>query len=177
MIERASLFGTPLPIKEQRIVLATLAYHIHDLMVDRVKEYEQNLDSTTSDAISDDTPAKLFYESKTSLLQYGGFALHSMIKKRKKATCSTNHDALSKSECQFLESLKSREEETELIPSAIHHLQQGGLTPRFLPLLREVLSKTVSLVNEKTCQDLGKNMLVWTKKRNHQCINNGNIAI
>ena len=81
-----------------------------------------------------------------------------MIKKRKKATGSTtsaNHDALSKSECQFLESLKSKEEETELIPSAIHHLQQGGLTiitPRFIPLLREVLSKTSSLVNEKTCK-------------------------
>ena len=170
VVERASLFGAPLPIREQRIVLATLAYHIHDLMVDRVKEYKQNLDSTTSDAITDDTPAKVFYESKTSLLRYGGFALHSMIKKRKKATgstTSTNHDTLSKSERQFLESLKSKEEETELIPSAIHHLQQGGLTiitPRFIPFLREVLSKTASLVNEKTCKDLGKNMLLWAKE-------------
>ena len=172
VVERANLFGAPLPIKEQRIVLATLTYQIHDLMVDRVKEYKQNLDSTTSDAIADDTPAKLFYESKTSLLRYGGFALHSMIKKRKKATGSTtsaNHDALSKSERQFLESLimKSKEEETELIPSAIHHLQQGGLTiitPRFIPLLREVLSKPASLVNEKTCKDLGKNMLLWAKE-------------
>ena len=84
-----------------------------------------------------------------------------MIKKRKlqalQPTTSANQYALSKDERQFLESLKSKEKETELIPSATHHLQQSGLTiitPRFLPSLHEVLSKTASL---KTCKDLGKN--------------------
>ena len=57
VVERASLFGAPLPIKEQRIVLATLACHIHDLMVDRVKKYKHSMDGTTSDTVSDDTPA------------------------------------------------------------------------------------------------------------------------
>lgn len=129
VVEHASLFGATLLIKEQRVVLATLAYHIHDLMVDRVKEYKHSMDSTTSDTISDDNPATSFYESKTSLLWYGGFALHSMIKKRKRdagSTASTN--ALTRSECQFLESVKSKEDERELTSSAIHHLQQGGLT-------------------------------------------------
>ena len=68
----------------------------------------------------------------------------------------------------FWESLKSKEDERELIPSAIHHLQQGGLiiiTPRMLPLLREVLAKTASLVNEQTCKDTGKNMLQLAKKK------------
>ena len=103
VVERASLFGAPLPIKEQRIVLATLAYHIHDLMVDRVKKYKHSMDGTTSDTVSDDTPATSFYESKTSLLRYGGFALHSMIKKRKKAASSiSSADTLTRSECQFL---------------------------------------------------------------------------
>ena len=50
-----------------------------------------------------------------------------------------------------------------LQPYTIHHLQQGLIiiTPRFLPLLREVLAKTASLVNEKTC---GKNMLLQAKE-------------
>lgn len=125
-----------------------------------LKSIKQGMDCTTSD---DDTTAKSFYESKTSLLRYGGFALYSMIEKRKKAAAST----ISRSEHKFLESLKSKEDERELIPSAIHHLQQGGLTiitPRLLPLLREVLAKTASLINEKTCKDLGKNMLLWAKK-------------
>lgn len=117
-------------------------------MVDRVKEYKHSIDGTASDAVSDDTPATLFYESKTSLLRYGGFALHSMIKKRKKAAGSTTSaNALTRSECQLLESLKSKEDERELISSAIHHLQQGSLTiitPRMLPLLREVLAKNCS---------------------------------
>lgn len=47
------------------------------------------MDRTTSNAVSYDASAKSFYESKTSLLQYGEFALHSMIKKRKNAAGST----------------------------------------------------------------------------------------
>ena len=79
-----------------------------------------------------------------------------MIKKRKKEAT-----ALAKSELRILESLKATLDESDDIPSAIHHitshhitshhLQQGGLhtiTPRIIPLLRAVVDKMASLVNE-----------------------------
>ena len=165
VVERANMFSAHIPANEQRIVLATLAFHIHDLVVDQVKEYKRSIDTTASDKVrSDDTPVATFYESSTSLLRYGGFALHAMIKKRKKEV-STLKSHL-KSECQLLESMKAKEDEHEQIPSAIHHLQQGGLTivtPKMLPLLHEVLRKTASLVNETSCKEYGKNMLQVAK--------------
>ena len=159
------MFSAHIPANEQKIVLATLAFHIHDLMVDQVKEYKRSIDTTASDKVrSDDTPVATFYESSTSLLRYGGFALPAMIKKRKKEVSTVKSHL--KSECQLLESMKAKEDEHEQIPSAIHHLQQGGLTivsPKMLPLLREVLRKTASLVNETSCKEYGKNMLQVAK--------------
>ena len=52
------------------------------------------------------------------------------------------------------------------MPSAMHHLQQGGLhiiTPSILPLLQAVVDKTASLVNEQSCKDHGKEMLKVTE--------------
>ena len=70
------------------------------------------------------------------------------IKKRKKATGSTTTvNSLSKSERQFLESKEEDRADTfSYTPSTArwshyHH-------PRFLPLMREVLTETASLVNE-----------------------------
>ena len=146
-------------VTDQRIIVSTLAYHIHDLMVDRVKAYKQSVDVSTELSHGEvNTETTKFYESKTSLLRYGGFALHSMIKKRKKEEAT----ALAKSELKILESLKATLDESDDIPSAIHHLQQGGLhivTPRIIPLLRAVVDKTASLVNEQSCKDHGKEML------------------
>jgi hypothetical protein len=39
--KRAKLSGGDLPVSDQRIIVSTLAYHIHDLMVDRVKAYKE----------------------------------------------------------------------------------------------------------------------------------------
>jgi prophage DNA circulation protein len=81
-----------------------------------------------------------------------------MIKKRKKE----DDTAHAKSELKVLESLEATPDESDNIPSAIHHLQQGGLhiiTPRIIPLLRAVVDKTASLVNEQSCKDHGKEML------------------
>ena len=127
--------------------------------VDRVKAYKESVDASTELSHGEvNTETTKFYESKTSLLCYGGFALHSMIKKRKKEEAT----ALAKSELKILESLKATLDESDDIPSAIHHLQQGGLhivTPRIIPLLRAVVDKTASLVNEQSCKDHGKEML------------------
>ena len=122
-------------------MLATLAYHIHDLMVDRVKKYKHSMDGTTSDIVSDDTPATSILRKQNQFATVWWICTHSMIKKRKKAASSiSSADTLTRSECQFLESLKSKEDERELIPSAIHHLQQGGLTiitPECFPSIAE----------------------------------------
>ena len=135
-MERAKMSGANLPVIDQRIIVSTLAYHIHDLMVDRVKACKQCVGASTESSSSDvSTETNKLYESKTSLLRYGGFALHSMIKKRKKEAEAT---PLVKSELKILESLKATLDESDDIPSAIHHLQQGGLhiiTPRIVPLL------------------------------------------
>ena len=45
-------------------------------MIDQVKEYRRSIVTTVSDKVwSDDTPVAMFYESSTSLLRIGGFAL------------------------------------------------------------------------------------------------------
>ena len=160
VVERAKVSAANLPVKDQRIIVSTLAYHIHDIMVDRVKAYKESLDASTESSSSDvSTETTKLYESKTSLLRYGGFALHSMIKKRTKEAEVTPHV---KSELKLLDSLKASQDESDEIPSAIHHLQKGGLhiiTPKVVPLLRAVVDKTASLVNEQSCKEHGKEML------------------
>ena len=58
--------------------------------------------------------------------------------------------------------MKATLDESDDIPSAIHHLQRGGMhinTPRIVPLLRAVVDKTAYLVNEQSGKDHGKEML------------------
>jgi hypothetical protein len=71
VVERAKLSGADLPVTDQRIIVSTLAYHIHDLMVDRVKAYKETVHVDASTEISHgdiDTETTKFYESRTSLL-------------------------------------------------------------------------------------------------------------
>ena len=65
---------------DQRILISTIAYHVHDLMMEKVKKElsistEQPSQSSTSDK---------FTESIINLLRCGGFALHSMLLKRER---------------------------------------------------------------------------------------------
>ena len=65
---------------DQRIIVSMLAYHIHHLMVDRVKTYKESVDVSTELSCGDiDTETIKFYKSKTNPLHYSGCALHSMI--------------------------------------------------------------------------------------------------
>ena len=115
------------------------------------------MDASTQSSSDDvSTGTTKLYGSKTGLLHYGGFALHSIINKRKKEAETT---LLVKSELKILESLMVTLDESDQMPSAIHHLQQGRLhiiTSSILPLLRAVVDKTASLVNEHSFKDHGK---------------------
>ena len=138
--------------QEQRIVVSTIAYHIHDLMAEKVKKYKEDLaqeEPTTTSSCDK------FTESNINLLRYGGFALHSMLAKRQRRGCGD-------CELDLLKTLTVTEDEWDQIPSAIRHLQQGGLdiiSPRMLPFLRYVVEKTTSLVNDEKCKEQGRNML------------------
>ena len=107
VLERANMSGANIPVKDQRIIVSTLAYHIHDIIVEHVKDFKESLDASTESSsfdVNTETIKLKFYESKTSFLRYGGFALHSMIKKRTKYVQATS---LVKNELKVLESLKA----------------------------------------------------------------------
>lgn len=97
-----------------------------------------------------------FSESKVNLYRYGGFALHSLLKKYyKQKPCSK--DILT-----TLRHLRVKGDELYNVPHAIQQLNQGGLdiiTPHMLPFLRGLVEKVRSLVNEERCQDLGEHMI------------------
>ena len=71
--------------QEQRIVVSTIAYHIHDLMAEKVKKYKEDLLAMDEPAIT--SGCDKFTESNINLLRYGGFALHSMLAKRQRRGC------------------------------------------------------------------------------------------
>ena len=67
-----------------------------------------------------------------------------------------------KTEFDLLKTLTVTKDEWDQIPSAIRHLQQGGLdiiSPQRFPFLRYVVEKTTSLVNDEKCKEQGRNML------------------
>jgi hypothetical protein len=71
-------------IEEQRIVLASIAYTLYDIMTEKVKEYklkDKLIDESVTWPPSDDSTYSTFAESNVSLYRYGGFALHSLLKK------------------------------------------------------------------------------------------------
>ena len=115
--------------QEQRIVVSTVAYHIHDLMGERVKKYKENL---AQEEPANTSSRDKFTESNINLLRYGGFALHSMLAKRQRRGCED-------CELDLLKTVTVTEDEWDKIPPAIRHLQQGGLdiiSPRMLLFLR-----------------------------------------
>ena len=60
---------------EQRIIISTIAYHVHDLMSVKVKEFKKGITSEMSAVQSTSTSAssdERFIESNVSLLRYGG---------------------------------------------------------------------------------------------------------
>ena len=146
--------------EDQRIVVSTLMYAVYDLMSDKMKDYKQhNINFPETAATSSvDVPTIIFPESKVNLFRYGGFALHSLLKKYYKHT----QKPCSKDILTTLRHLRVKDDELGNVPHAIQQLNEGGLdiiTPRMLPFLRELVEKVRSLVNEERCQDLGQHMI------------------
>ena len=78
VVSRAKVAANKL---DQRIVISTIAYHVHDLMTEKVKEFKRELSHSVeqSSQSSGSSSSSKFTESKINLLRYGGFALHSML--------------------------------------------------------------------------------------------------
>ena len=96
--------------QEQRIVVSTIAYHIHDLMAEKVKKYKEDLLAMDEPATT--SGCDKFTESNINLLRYGGFALHSMLAKRQRRGCED-------CELDLLKTLTVTEDEWDKIPPAI----------------------------------------------------------
>ena len=160
VFNEAKKIGYTLGEREERIVVCTLCYTVYDLMVDEVKDYkvEQMLQTettatATAPSTSDASHIKL-RESNVNLYRHGGFALHSMISKRKKAKLKSPHDpALLQTELKFLHSIQIPKDRWSELPGPILDLNQGGLrivVPEMLPFLRNLVEKVASKVNYNT---------------------------
>ncbi len=142
--------STTVDQKEQRIILSTIAYLVFDEMTEKVKDYKFSV--AEAPVANPSSPVKpKFMESNVSLYRYGGFALHSLIKKLqkqhetpKKSGHSQQSIANAVESLSILKLIKVKEDQKDDLPNAIKLLNQGGLTivsPLMLPYLRAVLSK------------------------------------
>ncbi len=133
VVTRTEQRGATLCVTEQRIVISTLAYIVHDLMADKVQEYNKThsmLEATSCSAEENpDTSSCVFSESNVSLYRYGAIALHSMIRKwlahKTKITV--------KNELDLLEHLKVTKEQWGQLPAAILELNKGDLVVSHQP--------------------------------------------
>ena len=154
-------------VEEQRIVISTLMYTVYDIMTDKVKRYKEKRETTDHSvddadihAYHEEETGTTFIESNVSLYRYGGFALHSLLQKYKRATgkaSSSDTEVV-----QLLEQLVIKPEQFSSLPSGIHYLNQGGLVimnPCMLPYLRALIERVSSLVNEEQCREFGKHMI------------------
>ncbi len=88
------------------------------------------VDDSTSSTVAEtsllsDEPETVFVESNVSLYRYGGFALHSLLKKHEsevRVSSSRDRDIVI-----ILKQLKIKDEQMSQLPKAIHLLNQGGL--------------------------------------------------
>lgn len=146
-------------------MISIIAYHVHDLMTEKVKEFKKELSQSMSESAEQlsqsSSSSHKFTESKINLLRYGGFALHSMLLKRVRGVTEINKVDIEK-EVELLLSIRVTEKEWDELPPAIQYLQQGGLdiiSPRMLPFLRYVVEKTTSLVNDERARQYGRDMI------------------
>ena len=112
----AAAVGPTLDRQGQRIIVSTLCCIVFDLMIGTVKKYKlQHTDieaASTSLATTDDRFQ--MRESDVSLYRYGGFALHSMLKKRiSQQSVKSQSELCSMKNDQELQFLKTVYEDTK----------------------------------------------------------------
>ena len=169
--EVASLAGYTLNIQDERILVSTLCYIVYDLMVDQVKDYKANL-STESDATGSCVAASsestiTLKEHDINLYRYGGFAVHSMIEKRKRKLQIEPRNSCVQLELRFLENQLIKQEHWDELPTPIKDLKQGGLhviSPKMLPFLRQLVEKVASKVNDDMRQEYGDQVIKLAKQ-------------
>lgn len=169
--EAASIAGYTMNIQDERIIVSTLCYTVYDLMVERVKEYKVHL-SPESDAsgacvATGSESAITLKENDVNLYRYGGFALHSMIEKRKRKLETGPKDSCVQLELKFLENQVVQKDQWNELPTPILDLKQGGLhmvKPTMLPFLRQLVEKVASKVNDDMRQEYGHQVIKLAKQ-------------
>ena len=170
----ASEADSTLDTSEQRIVVSTLCYIVYDLMADKIKGYKVEKTSeedSTGASVSAESVLQL-REHDINIYRYGGFALHSMLKKRRKINPGKSKSV--HSELQLLESMRIKDERWTELPIPIQQLKKSGLhmmTPEMLPFLRKVV-ETVGLgINDDMRREHGHNMIAEAERHiasNHE---------
>ena len=129
--------------KEQRIIISSLASVVFDFMARELKEKKSESTSSSTTALPH---YQHFREDTDILYRYGGFALHSMIEKRKK-----------KSNCQQeikLLHLMSDQNNTDLNQGSL-----TGISTMLLPFLNTLLTEINRNINQSKLKQFGKNMI------------------
>ena len=136
-------------------------------MVETVKNYKLHHTDTvapsTSSAVDDEsTDVFRLRESNVSLYRYGGFALHSLLKKRMSHKSSQTKTRLPSAqhsqEWRILQQIKIKKERWAELPIQIQQLQNGGLemvTSDLLLFLRQLVENVASHVNDNMRQEHG----------------------
>ena len=160
-------------IQDQRIVVSTLAYFIYDLKVEKVKDYKESFASAVSVNDGPNLPDVEYIpkiklnESTVNLYRYGGFSLHSLLKKYgrlQQASKQVDQQQSPISEVSVCNGVLKQPgiQDSIKLPAAIHYLNQGGLflmSSHMLPYLKVIVESVSSLINEDKCQQLGVHMI------------------
>ena len=160
LVQECCHSSTQFVSEEQRIMVSSVAYMVHDVMAGRIKKHKQEKSSNDRDAtqiVALEQTAKRLSESNVSLYRYGGFALHSLLQRYKGRTDSCSKDVMS-----FLKAMVIKPDEIKLLPDGIKLLDQGGLTiicPAMLPYLRVFIEKVAMTVSDEACCEYGKDMI------------------
>jgi hypothetical protein len=164
----ASAAGSTLAPTDQRIIVSTLCYIVYDLMVDKIKHYKVDKFSEDSSGASTSDESIQLREHDVNIYRYGSFALHSMLKKRRKATPGKLKSVHVHDELQLLECMRIKDERWNELPIPIQQLKKRGLhmmRPEMLPFLRNVVEAVGLVINDDMRREHGHNMITEAEKQ------------
>ena len=138
-------------------------------MTEKVKDHKSQFPSAPIESEAarwDEESVVPLVESNVCLYKYGGFALHSLIKKYTKTDGHVSHDH--DSMLVILKQLTIKQNQLSLVPYGIHQLNEGGLVimdPLMLPYLRVLIEKVASFINEDQSREFGKHMIEMARSK------------
>ena len=116
-------------------------FHFFDLMSVKIKG--KNTAEPSSVGSSGDV---VYSESMTSVYRYSGFAIHSMIEKRKK------FGDVKRNEVEVLESMICKHDESYAVPKQVRDFDYGNLCiplAKIIPFIQLLLQKIMSNICDK----------------------------